>query len=327
MKRGIRMLPLLLLCGLLLTTQAWAQELWLGGQPIGISIETQGVIVDGFTEVDTAQGKSIPAQAAGICIGDRIVSMDGQPIETTTDFVERLAAAKGAETELLIERGGEELRFRVSAAESRSGQWMLGVWLRDGVCGIGTLTFIEPKSGIYGALGHCVSEENTHRSVAVRSGSITSAQIVSVRPGQAGCPGELQGCADAGCVLGSIERNCESGIYGIFSTEAGGMLVETGSFELGAAQVFATVEGTQPQLYDAEICRIVTEGEHTNVQLRVTDARLLRATGGIVQGMSGSPILQNGKLVGAVTHVFVSDSARGYGIAIGDMLRAAGIES
>ena len=202
---------------------------------------------------------------------------------------------------------------------------MLGVLLRDGLSGIGTLTFCDPESGRYGALGHSISDAGTGLRVPIREGSVTDAQIVGVKPGAAGEPGELNGLSDLGTVLGSIDRNTGSGIFGLLYESPAGRRLETGSIAAGPASIVSTVEGREQREYAVEVNRVYRDEEGVHAMLSVTDAELLRQTGGIVQGMSGSPIIQNGRLVGAVTHVFVSNPARGYAVGIQDMLSAAGL--
>ena len=185
----------------------------------------------------------------------------------------------------------------------------------------------DPDSGVFGALGHSVSDSDTGLTIPVREGSITDAQIVSVNPGVSGSPGELNGCADLGKVLGSIEMNTAQGIFGQAYVSMDGRMMETGSIAVGTASIVSTINGRDSREYAIEINRIYREADGTHAMLSVTDPELIQKTGGIVQGMSGSPIIQNGKLVGAVTHVFVSDPTKGYAVSIQDMLRAAGIMS
>ncbi len=202
---------------------------------------------------------------------------------------------------------------------------MLGILLRDALSGIGTLTFCDPESGRFGALGHSVNDGGTGLPIPLRGGSITDAQIVSVKPGASGAPGELDGVADLGRVLGSIERNTENGIFGTAFDSLGGRRLEVGVIRAGPASIVSTVEGHEAREYAVEVNRVYRDSGGTHAMLSVTDPELLARTGGIVQGMSGSPIIQEGRLVGAVTHVFVSDAARGYAVSIQDMLRAAGL--
>ena len=178
---------------------------------------------------------------------------------------------------------------------------------------------------MYGALGHSISDSGTELLVPLREGSITDAEIVSVVPGSSGTPGELNGCADTAKTLGNVEQNTELGIYGHIFTRTGSIVVETGDMHTGSATIISTVNGREEKEYDAEINRIYNETGGQRMMLTVTDPELRSITGGIVQGMSGSPVMQDGKLVGAVTHVFVSDPCKGFGISIYDMLETAGI--
>jgi len=305
----------------LLTLPAFAQELIVGGQAVGIQIRTDGVLVAGLCEVDGSGAR--PAETAGLKTGDRIVAADGVPVADAASLMQAIEAGEGGVT-LQVQRGERSLHFTVEPALSGEGRPMLGLLLRDGLSGIGTLTFCDPDSGVFGALGHSINDTTTGLAVPVRDGSITDAQIVSVTPGAAGAPGELDGCADLGRVLGEITRNSDAGIFGLSTESFGGKRLETGELTAGPASIVSTVSGHEAREYAVEINRVYREAGGTHAMLSVTDAELLAKTGGIVQGMSGSPILQNGKLVGAVTHVFVSDPRRGYAVSIQDMLRAAG---
>ena len=183
-----------------------------------------------------------------------------------------------------MQRGGETVRLRVRPALSPGGQWLLGMWLRDGVSGVGTITFIEPESGLYGALGHSVNDESSGQSVPLREGRICAAEIVGVSPGTPGTPGELSGSSESGASIGSVEKNTAAGIFGHIAVIPG---------------------GRETREYAVEVDRVYTDGGHTRALLTVTDASLVSGAGGIVQGMSGSPIIQDGSIVGAVTHVSV----------------------
>ena len=316
---------LALLLGGALTPCALAQELSLGGQPVGIELQTEGLTVAGFAEVQTAEGARSPAREAGLREGDRIVSLGGESVTAAEDFIAAVGALEGEDAELGLKRGGESLTLRVRPALSDDGQWMLGLWLRDQSSGIGTLTFYDPETGVYGALGHGVSDENGGGALPIRGGRITDAQIVDLKPGSPGIPGELSGCADRAKVLGDVEKNCEKGVYGVACAALGEGSAEVGTPRPGPALLLTTLEGRRVRAYGIEISRVVEEGGTQRLLLTVTDPLLRELSGGIVQGMSGSPILQDGKLVGAVTHVLVSDPCRGYGIGIGDMLAEAGI--
>ena len=306
-----------------LTTAAWAQELVVGGQAVGIQVGTKGVLIAGLTQVETANGSKSPAQDAGLKKGDLIVEMGGESIAKASELIDRVAELDGRPAELTVQREKKTLRVTVQPVESAEGQWMMGMWLRDGVSGIGTLTFCDPATGIYGALGHSISDADTGLEMPLDEGSITDAEIVSITKGLPGAPGELNGCADMGRVLGSIDGNTAHGIYGRMYTALGTRRLETGNITTGPATIVSTVSGRQPEEYDVEINRIYRDAGGEHVMLTVVDSELCARTGGIVQGMSGSPIIQNGRLVGAVTHVFVNDPTSGYGVSIEDMLRVA----
>ena len=317
------------LCALLLTASlpvgAWAQELTLGGQPVGIELQTDGVVVAGFAEVQTETGVCSPARDAGLREGDRITEFNGREIGEARDLIDALNALPGETAELVVRRGEESETICVRPELSCDGQWMLGLWLRDQSAGIGTLTFYDPASGVYGALGHGVTDESSGETLRIRGGRITDAQIVSVTPGSPGVPGELSGCADRERELGGIDKNTDKGIYGAACAALGEGSAEVGTPEPGPASILTTLEGRRVRSYSVEIVRVYSDGGAQRMLLTVTDPLLRELSGGIVQGMSGSPILQNGKLVGAVTHVLINDPCRGYGISIGDMLEEAGI--
>jgi len=303
---------------------AFAQELLVGGQAVGIQISTDGVIVAGFCPVETEYGAVNPAEDAGVKPGDLICGADGQTVSDAAGLIGALDSA-GEEIELQIKRGTQELQLPVAPVPGEDGRPMLGILLRDGLSGIGTLTFCDPDSGVFGALGHSISDSETGLSIPLRDGNITEAQIVSVQPGAAGAPGELNGVSDLSRVLGVVDRNTGVGIFGHAGVSLGSRPAPIGVITAGPASILSTVEGRDAREYAVEINRIYRDSDGTHAMFSVTDPALLGRTGGIVQGMSGSPILQNGCLVGAVTHVFVNDATRGYAVSIQDMLDAAGI--
>lgn len=316
-------------CAVLLTAllpaSAFAREVQVGGQAVGIQLRTQGVMVVALAEIETAEGRCSPAAEAGFHAGDIIVRIGEREVVSAADFLSAVAALEGASAPVTALRGGKSVCMMVQPALSLDGQWMLGMWLRDGLSGVGTVTFYDPASGIYGALGHAVNDESSGARLALSEGSITDVQIVDVVPGLPGTPGELSGCADVGRVLGSVEKNTEKGIFGHLSAAPEGRRIETGKIHTGAGAILATVQDREVREFAVQIDRVYSENGACRVLLTVTDPALRELTGGIVQGMSGSPILQDGKLVGAVTHVFVSNPARGYGLGIDDMLSEAGL--
>lgn len=285
---------------------SFAQELIVGGEAVGIMVNTKGVLVAGLTEVKTEDGVRKPAESAGILPGDVITAINGQPLKKASQLIEAASALNGAPAQLTIQRESMTIMLSVQPMRSVSGQWMMGMWLRDSISGVGTVTFCDPESGIYGALGHSINDAESGTEIAIDSGVINAAEIAGVVKGAPGTPGELNGCADAGKVLGSIEGNTEHGIYGKAAAPLGKLTLETGLITTGAASILCTVSGSETGEYSVEINRIYKDAGGEHVMLTVTDPELIARTGGIVQGMSGSPIIQNGRLVGAVTHVCVS---------------------
>lgn len=305
---------------------AFAQELIVGGSAVGIQVNTKGVMVAGLTEVETENGVHKPAEAAGILPGDVITKINGQPLRKASQLIEIASSLNGRPAQLTIMRDGITMMFNVQPMKASSGQWMMGMWLRDSISGVGTVTFCDPESGIYGALGHSINDTESGAEVSIDGGSISEAEIVSIVKGAPGTPGELNGCADMCNILGSIDSNTEHGIYGKAFVPLGEQTLETGIITTGPASILCTVTGSEAKDYSVDINRIYKDAAGEHVMLTVTDSALLESTGGIVQGMSGSPIIQDGKLVGAVTHVFVNDPAKGYGVSIQDMLNSAGLD-
>lgn len=308
-----------------LSVPAWAQELVVGGQAVGIQAGTQGVLVAGLTQVETSGGAICPAESAGLKKGDIITAINGAPVTKAAELIAEVGGLDGKPVKLTVQRDKRTLSVTVQPVESAEGQWMMGMWLRDGVSGIGTVTFCDPDTGVFGALGHSISDADTGLAMPLGEGSITDAEIVSITKGECGTPGELNGCADVTHVLGSIDGNSAHGIFGHAYAALGSRKLETGKLTTGPATTVSTIAGRQPQEYKIEVNRIYHDAEGEHALLTVTDPELCAKTGGIVQGMSGSPILQNGKLVGAVTHVFVNDPTKGYGVSIQDMLSDAGL--
>lgn len=295
------------------------------GRAVGIQMTTAGMLVADLAEVDTPGGKATPAKDAGLLPGDVICRIDGRDIASSADFLAAMDAA-GDIMSVTVLRGGAEVTATVTPAVTADGTRQLGLWLRDGVTGVGTLTYYDPATGRYGALGHGISDEASGVLMPLRDGSVLSAVIADARPGGHGTAGELVGSFDPGNRIGAIERNCIFGIFGTLDAPPDGDAVETASADAvktGGATILSTVAGEDVRAYTVDISRVYHDGGCTRFLITVTDPDLLAATGGIVQGMSGSPILQNGRLVGAVTHVLVNDPTRGYGIFAQTMLKQA----
>ena len=304
-----------------------AEELVPVGSAVGIELEADGVLIVGLTEVETDTGPASPAEAAGLRTGDVICSVDGRATANAAEFLTVMSSIDAGEHSVTVRRDGKELELRVTPARNREGAYQFGLWLRDSVTGIGTVTFYDPNTGTFGALGHGISDAGTGELLPFETGSITGAEVVDVIPGNPGSPGELCGEFDRDTVLGVLNKNTDSGIFGTASLEElGAPIPVAGEDEvtLGPATIRSSVNGDGVREYSVEISRIYRNATDSRfLLLTVTDPELLEITGGIVQGMSGSPIIQNGKLIGAVTHVLISDPAKGYGISIEKMLEAA----
>ncbi len=304
-----------------MSAAALAQSLVPGGKALGIRMTTDGVMVAGVSQVETENGAVSPASDAGIQKGDIITRLGGTEIDTAEDFKTAAGELDGEKISVTVDRQGKIKQFNLEPALANDGCWKLGLWLRDGVSGVGTLTFYDPQTGVYGALGHSISDSDTGAVLPLGDGSIYDAEIVGIVPGEVGTPGALNGDTDEAAFLGDIRINCGCGIFGTADFE--GDALETGEIKTGKATIYCTLSGDEISEYEIEIKKVYETSDFTTVMLTVTDPELLEQTGGIVQGMSGSPIIQEGKLVGAVTHVFINDPASGYGISIQDMLSMA----
>ena len=304
------------------------------GRAVGIKLFSNGVLVVGLSSLDTPEGPASPGRTCGLKAGDVITHMDGSEVDTIEEVQDLLAQHPGETMTLQVQRGEESLQLAAQAVKTTAGAYQLGVWLRDSMAGIGTMTFYDPDSGLFAALGHGINDVDTARLMPLETGSILGATVSDVRKGTAGEPGELHGDFDLTSDLGTLYANTEQGIFGHLADCGPDSLVqdltpvEVASREevqVGKATILSNIAGDQVEEYDVEITHLYPEqeGDSRNLMLQVTDPRLLEATGGIVQGMSGSPILQNGKLVGAVTHVLVNDPTRGYGILAEHMLETA----
>ena len=298
------------------------------GSPFGIKLYTDGVLVVGMSEVDTVAGSANPARAAGVCIGDTILAINGQAVTTNKEVSALINACEGKAVTLRLRRDDVEFNasFTPVRPEGETG-YRAGLWVRDSTAGVGTLTFYDPETGTFGGLGHAVCDVDTGVEMSLSGGEIVPARIFGVEKSSAGEPGELNGCFEAG-TLGELRYNGTQGLYGILTNPPKGYrlmpVARRQQVETGVAQVLVTLDGTEPQLYDIAIKQIKYGGASArHMVVEVTDSRLLALAGGIVQGMSGSPILQNGKLVGAVTHVLVDDPTKGYAIFAENMLETA----
>ena len=300
------------------------------GSAVGIKLFSEGVLVVGFTDVTTAEGPANPARESGLREGDVITRLDGRAVSTIEEVQQVLTRQGDRAVSLTVRRDGREREMTVQAARcAADGAWRLGAWIRDSMAGVGTLTFADPDTGLFGALGHGVSDADTAVLLSLQSGAVTPAAVAGVVKGADGSPGQLRGAFDQDRDLGTLFANTERGVFG-YLTDPGSLtgralpVAEPDQVHPGPATILANVSGTEVAAYSAEILKVFDHAaDSRDLMLRVTDRRLLDQTGGIVQGMSGSPILQDGRLAGAVTHVLIDHADRGYGVLACHMLETA----
>ncbi len=316
---------LLALClSLSCLTFASAQERTLIplGKVVGIKLYADGALVVNVTDS--------PAGDSGLRPGDVLLRLDDTKIDSTEQLQQFLQENGDKSVTLTYARDGRTRTCMVTPELGTDGVYRMGAWIRDSMAGIGTLTFYDPATGRYGALGHGITDTDTQSLLTLSRGSIMATSVKAVKKGAKGDPGELKGDFSVQRDIGTLTSNTGSGVFGTTADDAyfAGTPLPVASPEeviVGKATILSTVSGNNTESYEVEIVRLHRSGDATrNMLLRITDERLLDATGGIVQGMSGSPIIQNGKLIGAVTHVLVNDPAQGYGIFIDNMLNMAG---
>lgn len=298
------------------------------GYPVGVYVETDGVLViDTGSFLSDKEKKVAPAKNL-LLPGDYIYEVNQENIESKDELMEKIRECNGEMIVLGIRRDENFYKVEIEPIKDKKGEYKLGIWVRDNAQGIGTLTFAD-ENGYFGALGHGINDVDTTNLMEMKEGGLYKADIISITKGTKGSPGELTGVIAYSdrYKLGEIYQNTQRGVFGMVEqknmdmVEGAVSIVLKQEIEKGAAQILCTIS-TEPELFDVEITAIHQENDNINrgLELKVTDERLLETTGGIVQGMSGAPILQNGRIIGAVTHVLVNDPTRGYGIFIENML-------
>ena len=334
-KQKKRCLAAFFLSGLLCASAAWsaparaAEERMLVpvGHTIGIKLFAEGVVVIGLAEVDSQTGKATPGADCGLQVGDVIEEANGREVESSEQFAAILQC--GGTVDLAVNREGEDLTLAAEPVLGPDGTYRLGAWIRDSMAGIGTVTFYDPETGAFGALGHGITDSDTGLLMPLGDGSVMNAQVKAVKQGTAGEPGELKGSFDLTRDMGTLRANTAQGVFGTMEAwdfveeQTAVPVASRDQVHTGAATILSNVSGDIVDEYTIEVVRVLDGGTSQDLLLEITDQRLLEATGGIVQGMSGSPILQDGRLIGAVTHVMVNNPERGYGIFIENMLEAA----
>lgn len=310
------------------TVRQQAEKVTVCGTPFGIKMFADGAMVVGFSDIYTQQGWRNPGKEAGLRMGDVLVEMDGIPATGNAQVQQAVEQAKGNPIEVLYTRNGEQNKTSIQPVkDAEKDIWRIGVWVRDSSAGIGTLTFVHQQQGVYGGLGHSISDSDTGEQIGLLSGEIVPVEITGVKKGTVGTPGELQG-KFSGQIMGDIQLNGANGVYGFMGASPAGMVFSVANKQQvrkGKAVILTTIDETGPHAYEVEIEQAKLAGRQPNRDLlvKITDKTLLEKTGGIVQGMSGSPIVQDGKLVGAVTHVLVNDPTRGFGIFAENMVSTA----
>ncbi len=305
------------------------KELLPAGTNIGIYVKNKQIMIIGTGEVTDESGAKLEPAKNVVQSGDYLLAVDGEAIKTKDQLVRKISFCEGKKLKLRLLRGKEQIEVSVKPVLSQEGIYQLGIWVRDDLAGVGTLTYVTDTMD-YGALGHGVTDADVGSLIDIEQGSIYETTILEIRKGQRGQPGEMSGMINYSdkYKLGTIEENTNVGIYGSITNvpkelkRVKSMPVKyKEGIKRGKAQIISSVEGGR-RAYDIEIeqTNYHSDGNNKGIQFRVTDETLLKDTGGIVQGMSGSPIVQDGHIIGAVTHVFISDSKMGYGIFIENML-------
>ena len=310
-------------------TKTKTTEVAVLGTPFGLKVYTEGVLVVGFSDVETKNGTENPAKKCGIKVGDVILSVNGKNMTSNTGMQKEISKIKGQACELVVKREEKEFTVSLTPVLSKADKtYKIGLWIRDSSAGIGTLTFFSPELDVVAGLGHGICDTDTGELVPFQSGTFVNAEIVGVKKASGKTAGELQGVFANGDIA-DLKENDITGVYG--SAENISTAVSTlkialkQEVQVGKAQIMTTLDDGGVKVYECKIEKVYhnDSSKIKNMVIKITDNELLQKTGGIVQGMSGSPIIQNGKLIGAVTHVLVDDPTKGYAIFAENMLETA----
>ena len=331
MKRRISALLCFIICiavALTFPVSAYAaeQEVIVGGMLFGARMHTDGVLVVGLDKVSPMGSGTpkAPAYDAGLRLKDIITEINGKTVIDSQTVTKEIEASDGKAISIKIKRGKTEKQFSVTPIKSKEGQYKIGIWIRDEAAGIGTVTYILPETGEFAGLGHGICDGDTGMLLPIKRGIVSDAELIGIIKGQKGVPGELKGIIDNE-KIGSLIKNTDHGVYGIYVTVPKSLTekmktADKNEIKEGKALLRSSVSG-KIEDYEIDVSKLNRDsGTNKNFVVTITDPRLLELTGGIVQGLSGSPIIQNGKLIGAVTHVTVNDPTKGYGIFIENML-------
>ena len=330
--RGLGLLLAAVLTMWPLTVSARAATVVPVGRAVGIKLFSDGVVVVGTSDIATEEGNVNPAKACGLKEGDIITHINATEVDTIEEVSALLQELEGEPMSIRAIRDERQVQLTATPALcSTDGAYKLGAWIRDSMAGIGTVTFYCPDTGAFGALGHGINDSDTALLMPMESGSILPASVAGVEKGKSGAPGQLKGVFDTSTTLGLLRANTPGGVFGSMTDGHWGAgtpveVAQRDEVQTGDATILCNISGDTVEEFAVNISKVFPEtaGDCRDYLIKVTDQRLLDATGGIVQGMSGSPILQNGKIVGAVTHVLVDDPTSGYGIYVGRMLEQCG---
>ena len=291
------------------------------GKTIGMKLYTEGVLVVGMSEIE---GKK-PYQNSGIEAGDRIIEVNNKKISTSDELTQCVNTCNGKNIEIkYINNKDEIVQAEIEPAKTSNNEYKIGLWVRDAAAGVGTITFYEPSTGSFASLGHGINDVDTYELIDIANGELVTAKILDIVKGKNGIPGEIRGNIDNSIKIGNISKNTDFGVYGnITNTNALNLdnsqemgVADRNEINTGKAYILCELDNRKPEKYEIEIQKIFKENNQDNksMLIKITDARLIEKTGGIIQGMSGAPIIQNNKFIGAVTHVLVNDSKVGYGV-------------
>ena len=300
------------------------------GNIAGVKLYTNGVLVVGMSEIEGYDNKKYkPYENKGIKEGDTIVKIDEKLINSTEDLIETVNNSQGRDIKVQYIHQEETKECSISPVKTSNSQYKLGLWVRDSAAGVGTVSFYEPTSKTFGALGHGITDIDTNELINIASGEFVTTRILNITKGESGNPGKIQGTVENQTNIGKIYKNSKFGIYGKVDNISSLNIDTSKEMEValreeiktGKATILCSLDNQQPQEYEIEIEKINKENNYDNksMQIKITDQKLLEKTGGIIQGMSGSPVIQNGKFVGAVTHVLVNDPTKGYAV-FGDIM-------
>ena len=297
------------------------------GNAIGMKLYTAGVLVVGMSEIE---GKK-PYENSGIKEGDRIVQINQNQIDNTDDLMEAVNQSNGNKISVQYVREEKTITTSIKPVKNSSNEYKIGLWVRDAAAGVGTLTFYEPASGMFATLGHGIMDIDTSDLIKIANGELVTTNILSITKGTKGNPGEIRGTIEAGHTIGNISKNTKFGVFGTInktpyltvSDENAMQVALREEIKTDKAQIICELENGKKEYYDIEIQKVFVNNNKDNksMLIKITDLKLLKKTGGIIQGMSGAPIIQNGKFVGAVTHVLVNDPTIGYGVFADIMLK------